>query len=111
MSSINIIFWEPTKYCLSPVPYGCPPCPNGCKNPLRGVQCNCVEFYNNTATFFCDFDKGPGVIQKWDRKHPDQYQKWIDKESISFKIPIGAYANRTCPLCRKRLEDYPQNKN
>ena len=109
--SINIIFWEPTKYCLSPVPYGCPPCPNGCKNPLRGVQCNCVEFYNNTATFFCDFDKGPGVIQKWDRKHPDQYQKWIDKESISFKIPIGAYANRTCPLCRKRLEDYPQNKN
>ena len=108
--SINIIFWDVTRYCLSPVPYGCPPCPNGCKNPLRGLQCGCGEFYNNKAEIFCDFDKGAGVIQKWERRYPDQYQKWLEDERISFTIPIGAYANRTCPLCRKSLEDYPQNK-
>ena len=55
--SINIIFWDVTRYCLSPVPYGCPPCPNnGCKNPLRGLQCGCGEFYNNKAENFCDFE-------------------------------------------------------
>ena len=50
------------------------------------------------------------MIQKWERRYPDQYQKWLEDERISFTIPIGAYANRTCPLCRKSLEDYPQNK-
>jgi len=26
--SRNILFWDETRYHLSPVPFGCPPCPN-----------------------------------------------------------------------------------
>jgi hypothetical protein len=34
----NILFWDETRYHLSPEPYGCPHCPNKCKNPINNKE-------------------------------------------------------------------------
>lgn len=64
--SRDILFWDESRYHLSPEPYGCPPCPNGCVNPIRGKQCYCHEYFNDSD------DDNPGVIQIWERKNPKQ---------------------------------------
>lgn len=82
--SRNILLWDEIKYHLSPVPYGCPPCPNKCNNPIKGRQCYCEEY---------------NVIQSlWKINKPYQYEKWSDTESDS--IHNSGEMDRSCPLCR-----------
>ena len=83
-------------YHLSPVPYGCPPCPNGCENPTRGVQCYCKEYFNS------EDEEGPlGVFQQWGAANPQAYEAYNAAESVSIDVrdhPV--YGSGTCPLCR-----------
>jgi hypothetical protein len=94
--SRNILFFDESRYHLSPVPYGCPPCPNGCINPIKGTQCGCEEY--------------DAVKDAWASTNKKEHTKWIRDESKSFKKAEEeptAFGNCTCPLCRKRYERNP----
>lgn len=90
--SRNILFYDETKYHLSPVLYGCPPCPNNCMNPTRGQQCYCENY--------------DVIIELWKQENKVQYDKWNHDENISIEngvdISGNCFGNQTCPLCRKK---------
>jgi hypothetical protein len=76
-----------TRCYLSPVPYGCPACPNGCKNPTRGRQCQCRAYTH--------------IVRKWGRMNQEYYAVWQSDESESIMSgSVGAYASKRCPMCR-----------
>jgi len=94
--SRNILLWDETRYHLSPVPYTCPPCPNGCINPQKGKQCYCIEY---------------DVIQEeWEQQQPDKYKEWNDAENEYMELMenvarrSGGYGSGKCPLCRRKYE-------
>ena len=81
-------------YHLSPVPFGCPPCPNGCVNPVQGEQCGCVEHDN------LDTDEGPlGSVQLWEIADPDAHGAWYFSEVDSIESGMVGGSGK-CPLCR-----------
>ncbi len=84
----NILLWDETKYHLSPIPYGCPPCPNKHNNPTKGTQCYCCE-YNDVQLL-------------WESNNPYQYKKWYEAENNS--IHNSKSINRNCPLCKPKNE-------
>jgi hypothetical protein len=86
------LFWDETLLHLSPVPYGCPPCPNGCNNPIKGRQCYCEEY--------------DAVQERWKIENIDQYNRWNEDEHISIETPVEGLINgsKECPLCRKKYE-------
>lgn len=90
--SRNILFWDETRYHLSPIPYGCPPCPNGCVNPERGKQCYCEEYDE--------------IKEEWELEQPDKYKEWDDAECLSIElsetISGSVFGSQKCPLCRKK---------
>lgn len=92
--SKNILFWDETRYHLSPEPYGCPPCPNGCNNPKKGKQCYCEEYDD--------------IQEIWILNHRDQFEQWNDDEHKSIELSEhtsgSVYSSKTCPLCRKKYE-------
>lgn len=62
----------------SPVRFGCPPCPNGCTNPVIGPQCNCEEY--------------KVILNLW--KNNRDYQFFIEMNTTYIE------ATDKCPLCR-----------
>lgn len=92
--SRNILFWDETRYHLSPVPFGCPPCPNECINPIKGKQCYCEEYDE--------------VLNRWKQESPDQYKEYNDAENLSIElsetIPGSVFGSSKCPLCRKKYK-------
>lgn len=100
--SRDILFWDETRYHLSPVPYGCSSCPNGCDNPIKGIQCYCEEYYGDDT-----YDEIPiSIVAIWKRNNPSQYEEWNKKESesidLSEDIPGSVYGSAKCPICRKK---------
>lgn len=89
--SRDILFWDETRYHLSPEPFGCPPCPNGCKNPIRGKQCYCYEYDD--------------ILDKWKEDNPEQFEEYNDAEHESIDLSEttqgSVYSSMKCPLCRK----------
>ena len=88
--SRNILWSYETRYHLSPVPYGCPPCPNGCENPEKGTQCYCEEY--------------DSIQDEWEQYNPQGFNNWNDDQNKSIdnsSINI-IYGKATCPLCRKK---------
>ena len=88
----KILFWDESRYHLSPEPYGCPPCPNNCNNPVKGKQCYCEEY---------------DEIQKiWENTNPKEYKKWNDDEHFSIhnseEESGSIFSSKTCPMCRKK---------
>ena len=73
------------------MPYGCPPCPNGCKNPEKGRQCYCEEY-----------DK---IIDQWKDFSPVNFDEWIYNERFSIDKEEdnegSIYGSAKCPICRK----------
>ena len=92
--SRNILFWDETQYHLSPIPFGCPPCPNGCTNPVKGKQCYCVNYDE--------------ILERWEQENPDKYNEWNDAEHISIHesepISGSVFGSKQCPLCRRKYE-------
>jgi len=92
--SRNILFWDETQYHLSPIPFGCPPCPNGCTNPVKGKQCYCVNYDE--------------ILERWEQENPYKYKEWNDAEHISIElsenISGSVFGSKKCPLCRKKYE-------
>jgi len=89
--SKDILFYDESRYHLSQVPYGCPPCPNGCENPIREQQCQCEEY---------------SAIQNiWEQNDPELYKLWYDNEDDSINEPTEeVYGRAICPLCRSKYE-------
>ena len=92
--SRNILFFDETRYHLSPVPYGCPSCPNGCVNPEKGKQCYCEEYDE--------------IQEEWEQEQPDKYKEWNNAENISIElsetISGSVFGSAKCPLCRKKYK-------
>ncbi len=87
--SRSILFWNRTIYTLSPVPYGCPPCPNGCINPVKGKQCDCEEY--------------DSIQDLWQESKPTEFHRWNSDQNISIDNSSNdIYGNGVCPLCRKK---------
>lgn len=84
----DLYFFDETRYHLSPVPFGCEECPNGCDNPVRGRQCECAEYEI--------------VISEWMADDPAQATRWQSAEMDSIEnYDDMAYASKKCPLCRR----------
>jgi len=87
----NILFFDSTRYTLNPVNYGCPPCPNGCSNPEKGKQCDCMEYDEIQLT--------------WKEEYPDEYDFWFDEQRISIETGETTegcvYGSCKCPMCRR----------
>lgn len=94
LCSQNILFWDETRYHLSPEPYGCPPCPNGCKNPIKGKQCYCEEYDE--------------ILERWEQENPQQYWQHNEDENLSIELsettPGSVFGSKTCPLCRAKYK-------
>ena len=88
--SRQILYYNESTYFLSPVTYGCPPCPNGCENPVRGKQCDCIEY--------------DSVQNAWEQANPDDFTRWNDAQnaSIDHGETNEIYGRGACPLCRKK---------
>jgi hypothetical protein len=74
--SRNILFWDQSRYYLSPVPFGCPPCPNKCINPEKGKQCDCEKYDE--------------ILKRWKNEHPRQYKEYNDAEHAFLENVIGS---------------------
>ena len=88
--SRNILYWDESRYHLSPVFYGCLPCPNGCENPEKGEQCYCEEYDE--------------IQDNWEINNPDDYKRWNEAENLSIDSgednPGSIFNSKKCPLCR-----------
>ena len=87
--SKKILFYDETRYHLSPVPFGCQSCPNGCINPIKGRQCYCEEYSE--------------VQDKWKQDFPLKFKKWNNAEHLSIDLAetnLGSVLGSCkCPLC------------
>jgi hypothetical protein len=90
----RILFWNQNRYCISPVPFGCPPCPNKCLNPENGKQCDC-ETYDE-------------ILKMWKREHPRQYKEYSEAEHAFLEHVIGnAFrSNQRCLESKIKLFHY-----
>ena len=84
--SKNILFYNECRYHLSPVAYGCPPCPNECDNPMKGIQCYCYEYDD--------------VQETWKRENPMEYNRWNDEDLDAGNTGWEVFGSKTCPLCK-----------
>lgn len=74
---------EISLFNVSPVPFGCPPCPNNCINPERGTQCQCVSY-----------DK---VIEDWWNQNIDKGEEFTFSCYLDGKTRVRTKIN--CPIC------------
>jgi hypothetical protein len=86
----SVMYWDQTQHHLSRVPYGCPPCPNGCVNPTRGRQCDCYE-YDST-------------VEAWESSFPSDELAHNLEEEKSRETPIETNGCKKCPTCDARYD-------
>ena len=85
----DIMFLDDRRKHLDLVPFGCPPCPNGCSNPVKGRQCFCEEY--------------DAIQEVWIRDNPEKHRMWYEAEMKSIETPSDdAYGKATCPFCREK---------
>jgi len=85
---------EISVFNVSPVPYGCPPCPNHCNNPEKGRQCQCVIYDN--------------VIEAWWNQNIEQGEKFTFECYLDGKTRNRQKIN--CPLCSDN-DLFPEETN
>jgi len=73
---------EDSTLHISPIPYGCPPCPKGCRNPVKGIQCSCSEYDD--------------VIEEWWNKNKDSAEEFVYACYVDGK---NKAKDIKCPLC------------
>jgi hypothetical protein len=96
----DIMFWDEQRSHLSPVPFGCPPCPNACENPDKGRQCDCEEYFGD----FSD-SEDESVVGEWRRAYPLQYEAYNDAENVSIDTPTDdSFGKAVCPLCHTKYK-------
>lgn len=88
----SIHFYEDLH--LSQEFYGCPPCPNGCKNPKSGFQCYCEEY--------------DPIKNHWIKTNPSQYHQWVAEETLykykyNYKDKNDIATAFNCPVCISSL--------
>lgn len=90
----NIVFFSPpgdSNVMASPIPFGCPPCPNAeCDGP-RG--CTCEEWLR--------------AVERWETQRPADFYMWLVHNAVTN---MNTHANerscrgsRKCPMCRSKL--------
>ena len=82
----RIMFGPEEYYHLDPSRFGCPPCPNGCTNPERGLQCGCDEYET--------------VQETWKNERPQEYARFNLEENESVDREEGNPQAGRCPMCR-----------
>lgn len=98
--SSHMLFGDDTRFYLSPVAYGCPPCPTGCANPIIGKQCACVEYM--------------AIQEIWETTDLLAASKWFEAEAKSVEVgrwlDVSSYGVAVCPLCRKAVSGENMNR-
>ena len=69
---------ETSLFNISPEPFGCPPCPNGCRNPSEGNQCLCSSYDQ--------------VIEDWWNENKEKAEEFTYACYLDGKIKIKNYA-------------------
>jgi hypothetical protein len=88
--SRDLLLFDESRYHLSREPFGCPPCPNGCTNPIKGRQCYCYEYQY--------------TIMGWEEVYPEKFIRWDEAELKSIKDrDNSAYGSCCCPICRRQF--------
>jgi hypothetical protein len=89
-----ILFGDDTRFYVSPVAYGCPPCPKGCANPIIGRQCECLDYV-------C-------IKEIWETTDLFGAANWLTDEAKSVAagrwLDVSSYGGCVCPLCRKAVK-------
>ena len=99
-----LMYWDEDRYHLDPRAFGCPPCPNGCDNPVRGKQCGCEEYES--------------VISEWEHSEPTQpflgnandmkrveFCQWNQREHESIEVgepSASSFGKQMCPMCKRK---------
>ena len=85
------LFEDPKeRFDLSPVPFGCPPCPDGCAQPLQGPQETCDV---------CD-----ALFVEWTNEAFEACLSWQERseEARQTGLENSKCGSKECPLCRKK---------
>lgn len=84
-----LVYGDEGRYYLDPRAFGCPPCPNGCDNPIRGKQCFCEDY--------------DSVKDEWELQKKSEYDEWLraEDELCYAEEPGSAFGKGECPLCRR----------
>jgi hypothetical protein len=91
----KIFYVDVNDYCLSVEGFGCPPCPNGCKNPDVGKQCSCNEY--------------EPIKNMWKRIRPDKEEEhdlFQDLSQNNRPDPKGK-----CHVCNAEPPNKRQKRN
>lgn len=80
-----IMYWDEANYHVSEETFDCPPCPNGCRNPVVGPQCWCLEYDE--------------VKDKWRTDFPNKSKQHSYHEN--HLIETIPYPTKQCPTCHK----------
>jgi hypothetical protein len=85
----GMLGYEEQKVQPNPEQFGCPPCLNGCANPLVGKQCPCIRHAD--AKHF------------WKEEDPDAYNAWARAEKVLAEQLENAHGyifrKPSCPIC------------
>lgn len=85
----RLLLFDETRFYLSPIPYGGPPCPMGCVNPRQGPQCNCILYDQ--------------LLNDWRETDPADWVRWVNAESDAIEAAEEWSEDmRKCPMCRER---------
>lgn len=86
----KLIWGDSTRYELDPCTFGCPPCPNGCDNPVQGRQCMCEDY--------------DAVKDEWKKMHQEDFDEWCAAEAEieeAGEPPGSVLGKGECPLCKR----------
>ena len=81
-----IVYGDEQAENASPVPFGCPPCPNQCPNPSVGPQCDCEEYED--------------VMDLWSYEFEEEANAFHD--FLDTLVTVTEPTNK-CPLCRSSV--------
>jgi hypothetical protein len=89
----ELLGYEEHKVQPNPEQFGCPPCPNGCANPLVGKQCPCIRHADAKA--------------EWKSEDPDAYNVWAGEEKVLTEQLENAHGyifrKAACPICHRTV--------
>jgi len=86
-----LLYREEWRFHLSPVPFGCPPCPAGCEKPLQGMQEACYQ---------CS-----ALYENWIKEDPEAYNFYqaLERAEIDRGFEQSQFGSQKCPLCKKKV--------
>ncbi|KAK3255133.1 hypothetical protein CYMTET_35606 [Cymbomonas tetramitiformis] len=97
-----LVYGDECRYHLDPRMFGCPPCPNECENPVRGIQCGCDDY--DTVIEAWRKQEPLGMLCDYEGPCNQGYIEWNEAETHSINAggPAGSVIGKgECPVCKR----------